>query len=331
MTQLTTSSVMPARTGTEWWRDAVIYQVYPRSFADSDGDGMGDLPGVTARLPYLAALGVDAIWLSPFYVSPQADAGYDVADYRDIDPVFGTLADADALLAAAAAHGIKVLVDLVPNHTSDEHPWFVQAVAAGAGSTERDRYVFRDGHGPGGDLPPNNWRSVFGGGAWNRVVEPDGAPGQWYLHIFDAKQPDLNWEHPQAAVVRGRHQRVEVLERAELRIDRGVIRDVVAEVLHRRAVDRRQPHPADAEPREVVEPARDSPQVPHSVAVGVRERPRIHLVDHAVAPPAHGRRWYGAQRAARARCRRSSAAAALCSSRRIRSGLIGLDAYARAR
>ena len=186
-----------ADAASQWWRDAVIYQVYPRSFADSDGDGIGDLPGITARLPYLAALGVDAVWLSPFYVSPQADAGYDVADYRDIDPVFGTLADADELLAAADALGIRVVVDLVPNHTSDEHAWFVEALAAGPGSPERDRYVFRDGKGADGELPPNNWRSVFGGGAWERVVEADGTPGQWYLHIFDTKQPDLNWEHPQ--------------------------------------------------------------------------------------------------------------------------------------
>jgi len=180
-----------------WWRSAVVYQVYPRSFADSDGDGVGDLPGVTARLAQLADLGVDAVWLSPFYVSPMADAGYDVADHRDVDPVFGTLADADALLAQARRLGLRVIVDLVPNHTSDEHPWFRAALAAGPGSPQRARYLFRDGWGPGGARPPNSWRSVFGGPAWTRVTEPDGHPGQWYLHLFDARQPDLDWTHPQ--------------------------------------------------------------------------------------------------------------------------------------
>ncbi len=178
-----------------WWRDAVIYQIYPRSWADGDGDGMGDLPGIIARLPYLRNLGVDAVWLSPFYVSPMNDAGYDVADYRDVDPLFGTLADADALIAAAHELGLKVLIDLVPNHTSSDHVWFQAALHAGPGSPERDRYIFRDGRGPQGDEPPNNWRSVFGGQGWSRVLEPDGTPGQWYLHIFDTTQPDLNWEH----------------------------------------------------------------------------------------------------------------------------------------
>ncbi|HMM93876.1 glycoside hydrolase family 13 protein [Phycicoccus sp.] len=180
-----------------WWRDAVIYQVYPRSWADSDGDGIGDLPGITARLPYLRDLGVDAVWLSPFYVSPMNDAGYDVADYRDIDPRFGTLEDADRMLAAAHDLGLKVLVDLVPNHTSSEHAWFRAALAAGPGSPERDRYVFRDGRGPHGEEPPNNWPSVFGGKGWSRVTEADGSPGQWYLHIFDVTQPDLNWHNPE--------------------------------------------------------------------------------------------------------------------------------------
>jgi alpha-glucosidase len=183
--------------GTPWWRDAVIYQVYPRSWADADGDGIGDLPGITARLPHLRDLGVDAVWLSPFYVSPMNDAGYDVADYRDIDPLFGSLADADAMLARAHELGLKVLVDLVPNHTSSEHAWFRAALAAGPGSPERERYVFRDGRGPNGDEPPNNWPSVFGGRGWTRVTEADGTPGQWYLHIFDVTQPDLNWHNPE--------------------------------------------------------------------------------------------------------------------------------------
>jgi alpha-glucosidase len=177
----------------------VIYQIYPRSWADGNGDGIGDLPGITARLPYLRDLGVDAVWLSPFYVSPQADAGYDVADYRDIDPIFGTLADADTLLDTAHDLGLKVIVDLVPNHSSDQHPWFQAALAAGPGSPERDRYIFRDGRGPGGDLPPNNWLCVFGGAAWTRVTAVDGTAGQWYLHLFAAQQPDFNWENPQVS------------------------------------------------------------------------------------------------------------------------------------
>ena len=182
--------------GAPWWRSAVIYQVYPRSFADGDGDGVGDLPGVTSRLEHLVELGVDAVWLSPFYLSPQADAGYDVADYRTVDPVFGTLDDADALLHQARSLGLRVIVDLVPNHTSDEHAWFQAALVAGPGSPERDLYVFRDGLGQDGELPPNDWKSVFGGGAWQRVTEPGGTPGQWFLHLFDVKQPDLNWHHP---------------------------------------------------------------------------------------------------------------------------------------
>jgi alpha-glucosidase len=181
---------------TEWWRDAVVYQVYPRSFADADGDGIGDLPGITGRLPKLAELGVDAVWLSPFYPSPQNDAGYDVSDYRDVEPIFGTLDDADHLVATAHGLGLKVVVDIVPNHTSSEHRWFQAALAAGPGSPERGRYHFRDGAGPDGSEPPNNWRSVFGGNAWTRVREADGSPGQWYLHMFDSTQPDVNWDNP---------------------------------------------------------------------------------------------------------------------------------------
>jgi len=177
----------------EWWRDAVIYQIYPRSFADSTGDGYGDIPGIISRIDYLAALGVDAIWLSPFYRSPMADAGYDVADYEEIDPLFGDLADADRLIEAAHAAGLRVVVDLVPNHTSDEHRWFREAVAAGPGSPEREMYLFRDGRGTHGELPPNNWKSVFGGPGWTRLTAPDGTPEQWYLHLFDVKQPDLDW------------------------------------------------------------------------------------------------------------------------------------------
>ncbi|MFE3282323.1 glycoside hydrolase family 13 protein [Streptomyces sp. NPDC059233] len=177
-----------------WWRDAVIYQVYVRSFADSDGDGVGDLRGVRERLPHLARLGVDAVWLTPFYVSPQADGGYDVADYRAVDPLFGDLSDADDLVAAAHALGLRVIVDVVPNHTSSEHPWFREALRAGPGDGARARYHFHPGRGAAGELPPNDWESVFGGPAWTRL--PD---GDWYLHLFAPEQPDLNWEHPEVA------------------------------------------------------------------------------------------------------------------------------------
>jgi alpha-glucosidase len=167
-----------------WWRDAVVYQVYPRSFADGNGDGVGDIAGIESRLPYLRDLGVDALWINPWYVSPMADGGYDVADYRMIDPVFGTLWDAERLIGAVHRHGMRIIVDIVPNHTSDRHPWFQAALAAGPGSPERARFHFRDA--------PNNWRSRFGGPAWSRVDD-----GQWYLHLFDAAQPDLNWDHPE--------------------------------------------------------------------------------------------------------------------------------------
>jgi alpha-glucosidase len=180
-----------------WWRDAVVYQVYVRSFADSDGDGVGDLPGITRRLPYLRDLGVDALWITPFYPSPQHDAGYDVSDYVDVDPRFGTLADADRLVARAHQLGLRVVVDLVPNHTSDEHEWFQKALAAGPGSPERERYIFREGKGRGRRQPPNNWNSVFGGIAWEQVDDGPDRPGQWYLHIFDRTQPDLNWRNPE--------------------------------------------------------------------------------------------------------------------------------------
>ena len=177
----------------DWWRSAVIYQIYPRSFADADGDGIGDLPGILFRLDYLAALGVDALWLSPFYRSPQADAGYDVSDYRAVDPLFGTLDDFDRLLQAAHARGLRIIVDLVPNHTSDEHDWFRAALASPRESIERGRYMFWDGRGGDGSTPPNNWQSVFGGDAWSRA-EGD---RQWYLHLFDRKQPDLDWDNPE--------------------------------------------------------------------------------------------------------------------------------------
>ncbi|MEV8554125.1 glycoside hydrolase family 13 protein [Streptomyces glaucescens] len=189
----------PQRTG-DWWRDAVIYQVYPRSFADGDGDGTGDLAGVRARLPYLAELGVDAVWFTPWYLSPLVDGGYDVADYRTVDPAFGTLAEAEKLIAEARELGIRTIVDIVPNHVSDQHPWFRAALAAGPGSPERALFHFRPGRGAHGELPPNDWPSQFTGGTWTRV--PD---GEWYLHLFTPQQPDLNWAHP---AVRQEHEDV---------------------------------------------------------------------------------------------------------------------------
>ncbi|WP_420033431.1 glycoside hydrolase family 13 protein [Streptomyces sp. cg28] len=187
----------------EWWRHAVIYQVYPRSFADADGDGIGDLAGVRERLPHLAGLGVDALWFSPWYASPQADAGYDVADYRRIDPAFGDLAEAEALIADAHALGLRIIVDIVPNHVSDQHAWFQEARAAAPGAEARDLFWFRPGRGADGELPPNDWQSVFGGPAWTRVDDPDGSPGEWYLHLFAPEQPDLNWNNPK---VREEHE-----------------------------------------------------------------------------------------------------------------------------
>nr|WP_296064314.1 glycoside hydrolase family 13 protein [uncultured Actinoplanes sp.] len=172
----------------EWWHDAVVYQIYPRSFADANGDGVGDLPGITSRVPYLSALGIDAVWLSPFYPSALADGGYDVDDHRAVDPRIGTLEQFDELVAALHGAGLRLIVDIVPNHTSDRHAWFREALTAGAGSPARDRYIFRAGQGDHGERPPTDWTAVFGGRAW----EPAG-DGQWYLHLFAPEQPDLNW------------------------------------------------------------------------------------------------------------------------------------------
>jgi alpha-glucosidase len=182
--------------GTGWWRSAVVYQVYVRSFADGNGDGIGDLAGVRDRLPYLRDLGVDALWFNPWYPSPMADGGYDVVDYRSIDPAVGTLGEAEELIAEARAMGLRSIVDIVPNHVSDQHPWFRAALAAGSGSPEREWFWFRPGQGLSGDEPPNGWTSNFGGPAWTRTKNPDGTLGDWYLHLFAPEQPDLNWEHP---------------------------------------------------------------------------------------------------------------------------------------
>jgi alpha-glucosidase len=203
-----------AQPGSQWWRSGVIYQIYPRSFADSDGDGLGDLKGITSRLDSLAALGIDAIWLSPFYSSPQKDAGYDVSNYVDVDPIFGTLSDFDELLEKAHSLGLRVMIDLVPNHSSDQHQWFQRALAAEPGSPERAFYHFKDGKGDSGELPPNNWVSMFGGPAWTRITESDGKPGQWFVHLFDSSQPDLNWANPQV--------QLEFEEILKFWLDRGV-------------------------------------------------------------------------------------------------------------
>ena len=219
--------------GTDWWRQAVVYQVYPRSFADSDADGLGDIPGVTSRADYLQSLGVDAVWLSPFYPSELADGGYDVADYRDVDPRLGTLADFDDMVAALHTRGIRVVVDIVPNHTSDQHAWFQEALAAGRGSAARERYVFREGTGENGELPPADWRSVFGGSAWERVAD-----GQWYFHNFAVEQPDLNWDHPDV--------RADFLTTLRFWSDRGVDGFRI-DVAHMLTKDLSEPLPSQAE------------------------------------------------------------------------------------
>jgi len=195
----------PQQADTEWWRSAVIYQVYVRSFADSDDDGIGDLRGVRERLPYLAALGVDALWFNPWYPSPFADGGYDVADYRGIHPWFGDLADAEALIAEAREIGIRTIIDIVPNHISEQHPWFQEALAAEPGDPARERFWFHPGKGDDGSVIPTQWVSSFQGSTWTRTTNADGTPGEWYLHMFTPEQPDLNWNHPD---VRREHEEI---------------------------------------------------------------------------------------------------------------------------
>lgn len=182
--------------GREWWRNAVIYQLYVRSFADSNGDGAGDLQGIIDHLDYLDSLGVDGIWLNPCYPSPQHDHGYDVSDYFNIEPAYGSLETFDTLVTQANARGIRIMMDVVPNHCSNEHAWFRQALADGRGSAARERFYFVDGQGENGELPPNDWRAVFSGSTWTRITEPDGSAGQWYLHTFTPQQPDLRADHP---------------------------------------------------------------------------------------------------------------------------------------
>ncbi|MDQ1547578.1 MAG: alpha-glucosidase [Actinomycetota bacterium] len=188
--------IAPSATDPLWWRSAVIYQIYIRSFADGNGDGTGDLAGVRSRLSYLRDLGVDAIWFTPWYKSPLADGGYDVEDYFGIDPSFGDLEQAEALIREALALGIRTIIDIVPNHISDQHPWFKAALASPPGSPERERFWFRPGRGTNGDEMPNHWVSNFQGDTWTRTTNPDGTPGEWYLHLFTPEQPDLNWNHP---------------------------------------------------------------------------------------------------------------------------------------
>lgn len=239
-----------------WWRQAVVYQVYPRSFADANADGLGDIPGITSRVPYLAALGVDAVWLSPFYPSELADGGYDVADYRNVDPRLGTLEDFDEMVAALDAHGIRVVVDIVPNHTSDQHDWFQEALRAGRGSAERDRYIFREGTGPNGENPPSDWVSLFGGSAWERVDD-----GQWYLHHFAVEQPDLNWSNPDV--------RADFVRTLRFWADRGVAGFRV-DVAHMLTKDLSEPLPTQAEldslPKDGLHPTVDRDDVHHVYA-----------------------------------------------------------------
>jgi len=189
---LETAQTARPDSAESWWRQAAVYQIYPRSFADSNGDGIGDLPGITSRVPYLKQLGIDAVWLSPFYPSELADGGYDVADYRDVDPRLGTLEDFDRMSEELHRAGIRLIVDIVPNHTSDRHVWFQEALASPKGSAARARYIFRDGKGENGELPPSDWTSAFGGPAWHPVGD-----GQWYFHFFATEQPDLNWDNPE--------------------------------------------------------------------------------------------------------------------------------------
>ncbi|MFC0673277.1 glycoside hydrolase family 13 protein [Brachybacterium hainanense] len=230
---LTARADVPLGIDADWWRQAVVYQIYPRSFADGTGDGIGDLRGIISRVPYLQQLGIDAVWLSPFYPSALADGGYDVDDYRDVDPRIGTLEDFGEMSRALHAAGIRLIVDIVPNHSSNRHVWFQEALAAGRGSAARERYIFREGAGENGELPPADWTSAFGGPAWTQVED-----GQWYLHTFAREQPDLNWDHPEV--------REDFLTTLRFWSDRGVdgFRVDVAQCLTK---DLREPLPTSAQ------------------------------------------------------------------------------------
>lgn len=235
-------TVMSTEMNDKWWKNAVVYQIYPRSFADSNDDGVGDLAGIAQKVPYLVSLGVDAIWLSPFYPSPLADGGYDVSDYCDVDPRLGTLEQFNELVELVHSNGIKVIVDIVPNHTSDQHPWFRKALAAQPGSEERNKYVFHRGKGKSFEEPPTNWQSNFGGSAW----EPCG-DGWYYLHLFAKEQPDLNWNNPEV--------RKDFLKILKFWSDRGVDGFRI-DVSHALAKDLREPlrdrqNPSDSSPEAV--------------------------------------------------------------------------------
>ena len=258
---MTTSSlILDPTVAKDWWRQAVVYQVYPRSFADSNGDGLGDIRGILSRVDYLAELGVNALWLSPFYPSDLADGGYDVADYRDVDPRLGTLADVDDLIAALHERGIKLVIDIVPNHTSNLHVWFQEALAAGRGSAARERYIFREGKGPDGAQPPTDWQCAFGGAAWDRVED-----GQWYLHSFATEQPDLNWANPEV--------RAEFVTTLRFWSDRGVDGFRI-DVAHMLTKDLTEPLPSQAEldalPKDGFHPTIDRDDV-HEVYAEWRE------------------------------------------------------------
>lgn len=286
MTEVLDVLAMPdlGRDDAAWWRQAAVYQIYPRSFADSDGDGIGDIPGLTSRVPYLERLGVDAVWLSPFYPSALADGGYDVDDHRAVDPRLGTLDDVDALVAALHAAGIRLVVDLVPNHTSDRHVWFREALASPKGSPARDRYIFRDGRGPGGAEPPADWTSAFGGSAWEPVGD-----GQWYLHYFATEQPDLNWRNPEV--------RADFLSTLRFWSDRGVDGFRV-DVAHGLAKDLAEVLPSQAEldalPKDGTHPLWDRDEV-HEIYAEWRE------VFNSYDPPrtAVAEAWVQATRRAR--------------------------------
>ncbi|WP_197717336.1 glycoside hydrolase family 13 protein [Glycomyces terrestris] len=275
----------------DWWRQATVYQIYPRSFADANGDGVGDLPGITSRVGYLAELGVDAVWLSPFYPSALADGGYDVDDYRDVDPRLGTLDDFDAMVAALHGAGIKLIVDIVPNHSSNRHEWFQAALAAPKGSPERDRYVFRDGLGEDGELPPADWVSMFGGPAWTAVGD-----GQWYLHLFAPEQPDFNW--------RSEEVRADFLKTLRFWSDRGVDGFRV-DVAHALAKDLPADLPSQAELEAMdkatgLHPLWDRDEV-HDIYAGWRrvfneyDPPRIAVAEAWVNPPARRARYASAE------------------------------------
>ncbi|ALX65905.1 glycoside hydrolase family 13 protein [Microbacterium sp. XT11] len=289
---MTDASTAEARTDdtAAWWRQAAVYQIYPRSFADANGDGIGDIPGILSRVDYLADLGIDAVWLSPFYPSALADGGYDVDDYRDVDPRLGTLADFDELVAALHARGIRVIVDIVPNHTSNRHAWFQEALAAGRGSAARERYIFREGTGENGELPPTDWVSVFGGSAWQRVDD-----GQWYFHHFAVEQPDLNWDNPEV--------REDFLKTLRFWSDRGVDGFRI-DVAHMLTKDLTEPLPSRAElellPQDGTHPLIDRDEV-HEIYAEWRkvfnsyDPPRTAVAEAWVSTPERRARYASAE------------------------------------